>query len=90
MSGVSCIAGLVVQLSEQYNLPLKSGYNASRGFYIQLYVGPGASGEAATLTQENLPAQFLKVSRQRNTLTFITSDLVCVCVCVCVCVSPVY
>jgi DNA mismatch repair protein MSH4 len=67
---VDDVSGLVVQLSEQHNLPLKSGYSSSRGFYIQLNAGPAGT------TPEDLPGQFLKVSRQRNTLSFTTSDLI--------------
>ena len=34
---------MVQQLSEKHSFPLKTSFNNSRGFYIQLYTGPGAN-----------------------------------------------
>ena len=64
------------QLAEQHNLPLKTGYNTIRGFHVQLYVGPGAGDVAQGLTLESLPREFMKPSKNRNTISFTTTDMV--------------
>lgn len=71
----SLFTEVVKQLAEQHNLPLKTGYNTIRGFHVQLYIGPGA-GDAQGLTLESLPNEFMKPSKQRNTICFTTSDMV--------------
>ena len=73
------------QLSEKFHLPLRSAYNNTRGFYLQLYTGEvsGRKGKgrqhqkasASGMTAEQLPSEFIKVTRQRNTLSFTTIDL---------------
>ena len=77
------------QLAEKFNLPIKSAYNTARGFYLQMYtgeVGPrkgkGRRGQrsstgtkAVGITAEQLPSEFIKVARHRNTLHFTTLDL---------------
>lgn len=68
-------AEVVKQLGEQHNLPLKTGYNTIRGFHVQLYVGPGA-GNVQELTLESLPREFMKPSKNRNTISFTTTDMV--------------
>lgn len=67
--------GLVQQLSERYSLPLKTSYNTARGFFIQLYVGGGEGGGAGHTSLENLPSEFIKLSKQKSTLSFVTADL---------------
>ena len=68
---------VVKQLAEQHDLPLKTGYNTIRGFHVQLYVGPGAGDIAQGLSIESLPKEFMKPSKNRNTISFTTSDMVC-------------
>ena len=63
------------QLSERYSLPLKTSYNTARGFFIQLYVGGGEGGGAGHTSLENLPSEFIKLSKQKSTLSFVTADL---------------
>ncbi|GAB1599457.1 mutS protein homolog 4 [Argonauta hians] len=62
---------LVRQLSEKYKLPLKTSYNSTRGFFMQLYSGPKDMYRA-----DSLPSIFVKVSRQKNTFSFTTADLI--------------
>ena len=38
-------AALATQLSSKYGLPLKISGNNSRGFFLQIYTGPGAPKE---------------------------------------------
>ena len=33
---------MTAQLTQRHGLPFKTAYNNTRGFYIQLYVGPGS------------------------------------------------
>ncbi|CAI8056057.1 MutS protein homolog 4 [Geodia barretti] len=59
-------------LSSKYNLPIKVCGSNSRGFYMQLYTGAGAPPE---LDVDNLPSDFMKISKNRNTINFSTADL---------------
>lgn len=61
---------LANQLSKQFNLPLKTTYNCSRGFYLQL------ATNGTDITTETLPGMFLKVTKTKNTLSFTTNDLI--------------
>lgn len=61
------LTDLVKQLAEEYSLPLKTSYNTTRGFYIQLY---------SKDKDDNLPGIFMKVTKQRTTLSFTCADLV--------------
>ncbi|XP_077981944.1 mutS protein homolog 4-like [Glandiceps talaboti] len=68
---VDDIAEMVKQLSEKYNLPLKIGYNSTRGFFIQMY-----SGRDNIISVADLPTEFVKVTRVKSTLNFTTADLI--------------
>ena len=78
------------QLAEKFHLPIKSAYNTGRGFYLQMYTGEfttrkgrGRRGHrsssdtsaAVGMTAEQLPSEFIKVSKRQNTLSFTTLDL---------------
>ena len=75
------------QLADKFHLPIRSAYNTSRGFYLQLYTGEistkkgrgrrgqRASAAAVGMTAEQLPSEFIKVTRLRNNLNFTTLDL---------------
>ena len=79
------LAAITGQLTNRYNLPLKSAYNNTRGFYLQLYTGEmsgrkgkghqGHKSSAVGMTANQLPSDFVRVTRQRNTLSFTTFDL---------------
>ncbi|XP_052072312.1 mutS protein homolog 4-like [Mytilus californianus] len=64
---VDDVSNLVKQLAEEYCLPLKTSYNTTRGFYIQLY---------SKDKDDNLPGIFMKVTKQRTTLSFTCADLI--------------
>ncbi|XP_022321107.2 mutS protein homolog 4-like isoform X2 [Crassostrea virginica] len=59
------------QLAEEYNLPLVTSYNSTRGFFLQLNSGP-----KSTYSKESLPGVFIKVTKAKNALCFTTTDLI--------------
>ncbi|KAJ8047643.1 MutS protein-like 4 [Holothuria leucospilota] len=68
---VDDISMVVKQLAEKTGWPLKTSYNTSRGFFIQLQ----CVGAWSSLSAEAMPPEFIKVIKTRNTLSFTTSDL---------------
>ncbi|KAJ8319978.1 hypothetical protein KUTeg_001565 [Tegillarca granosa] len=68
---VDDISQLVSQMAEDFNLPLRTSYSSSRGFYIQLY-----SSNKDQYNAENLPGIFIKVTKYKNTLNFTTADMI--------------
>ncbi|XP_041446275.1 mutS protein homolog 4 [Xenopus laevis] len=66
---VDDIAGLISQLSEKYNLPLKTSFNTTRGFFIQMNIDANMS------TTYQLPSEFVKVTRIKNSCCFTTVDI---------------
>lgn len=75
---------LTKQVSDKYDLPVKSTFSASRGFYLQLYCGSQATDKdsgrsshgSVHVAMEDLPREFIKVTKQRNTFSFTTVDLI--------------
>ncbi|XP_073448179.1 mutS protein homolog 4 [Aquarana catesbeiana] len=65
---VDDIAGMISQLSDKYNLPLRTSFSTARGFFIQM----NAEGSM----QLSLPAEFVKVTQVKNTYSFTTVDLI--------------
>ena len=74
------------RLSEQYGLPVKVAFSVGRGYYFQLYIGQGHTSisdrEVPTnscthtdIKAEDLPNEFLKITKHRNTFSFTTADL---------------
>ena len=63
---------IVQQLAEKFNMNLKSAYNSTRGFHLQVN---GSSKEPAP-SIESLPGIFIKVTKFKGTLSFTTTDLV--------------
>ena len=61
---------MVKQLGEKHNLPLKTAYNTTRGFYAQMNLNN------RDVPVEDLPSQFIKVVKVKNVLAFTTADLV--------------
>ena len=66
----------VQQLSEQHKMALRTGYNTTRGFHVQLYAGSGGKTGAADVNKDNLPAEFIKVTKLKSTLSFTTLQMV--------------
>ena len=62
---------MIKQLGEKHNLPLKTGFNATRGFFIQLTVNRDQDVDLSSL-----PSEFLKVVKLRGVVSFTTVDLV--------------
>ena len=60
---------------------MRSAFNASRGFYLQLYASssdneaPGPPVKTIS-KMEQLPKEFLKVTKHRGTFSFTTLDLI--------------
>lgn len=56
-----CIGtGLVDQLGEKYGLPLRTSFNTTRGFFIQMKL------EGFGLPNGQLPGEFIKVSPYKH------------------------
>uniref|UniRef100_A0A8C4ZM56 MutS homolog 4 n=1 Tax=Gadus morhua TaxID=8049 RepID=A0A8C4ZM56_GADMO len=66
---VDDIAGLVDQLGERHGLPMRTSFSTARGFFIQMKL------EGAAFPDGKLPAEFLKVTKQKNSYSFTTADL---------------
>ncbi|KAM9324666.1 mutS protein homolog 4 [Gastrophryne carolinensis] len=62
------IAGMISQLSDKYNLPLKTSFSTARGFFIQMGMNENV--------QQPLPTEFIKVVRVKNIYSFTTADLI--------------
>ncbi|KAF7254801.1 hypothetical protein EYD10_01306 [Varanus komodoensis] len=52
---VDDIAGMITQLAEKYNLPLKTSFSSARGFFIQM------NCDCAAIHSGQLPSEFTKV-----------------------------
>lgn len=62
---------MIKQLGEKHNLPLKTGFNATRGFFVQLTLNRDQEIDLKTL-----PSEFLKAVKVRSMVSFTTVDLV--------------
>ena len=62
---------MIKQLAEKHNLPLKTGFNATRGFFVQLTLNRDQEIDLKTL-----PSEFLKAVKVRSVVSFTTVDLV--------------
>ena len=67
---VDDIAGMITQLAEKYNLPLKTSFSSVRGFFIQM------NADCSALPNGKLPSEFTKVTKTRNTYSFTSADLI--------------
>ncbi|KAM9542035.1 mutS protein homolog 4 isoform 2-T2 [Guaruba guarouba] len=67
---VDDIAGMITQLAEKYNLPMKTSFSSARGFFIQMNV------DCSTLPNGQLPSEFTKVTKMKNTYSFTSADLI--------------
>lgn len=62
--------GMISQLAEKYNLPLRTSFSSARGFFIQM------ATDCTALPNDQLPSEFIKVhSRVAKTLALILQNL---------------
>uniref|UniRef100_H3AEP5 MutS protein homolog 4 n=1 Tax=Latimeria chalumnae TaxID=7897 RepID=H3AEP5_LATCH len=67
---VDDIAGMITQLGEKYNLPLKTSFSTARGFFIQM------NTDGVILPSGQLPSEFMKVTKMKNAYSFTSVDLI--------------
>ncbi|KAM8930149.1 LOW QUALITY PROTEIN: mutS protein homolog 4 [Pelodytes ibericus] len=67
---VDDISGMISQLSDKHSLQLKTSFSTARGFFIQM------NAEGNVPPSAPLPAEFIKVTRIKNTYSFTTVDLI--------------
>ncbi|XP_069934341.1 mutS protein homolog 4 [Oryctolagus cuniculus] len=67
---VDDIAGMISQLAEKYNLPLRTSFSSARGFFIQMTV------DCTALPNDQLPSEFIKISKVKNSYSFTSTDLI--------------
>ncbi|XP_043346685.1 mutS protein homolog 4 isoform X3 [Dermochelys coriacea] len=67
---VDDIAGMITQLAEKYNLPLKMSFSSARGFFVQM------NAECAALPNGQLPSEFTKITKMKNAYSFTSADLI--------------
>ncbi|XP_044529428.1 mutS protein homolog 4 [Gracilinanus agilis] len=67
---VDDIAGMITQLAEKYSLPLKTSFSSARGFFIQMNM------DCSLLPSGQLPSEFIKVTKTKNTYSFTSADLI--------------
>ncbi|XP_053326326.1 mutS protein homolog 4 [Spea bombifrons] len=67
---VDDIAGMISQLSDKHNLPLKTSFSTARGFFIQM------TTDGSVKSTATLPPEFVKVTRAKNTYSFTSVDLI--------------
>ncbi|XP_006888675.1 PREDICTED: mutS protein homolog 4 [Elephantulus edwardii] len=67
---VDDIAGMINQLGEKYNLPLRTSFSSARGFFIQM------STDCIHLPSDQLPSEFIKISKVKNSYSFTSADLI--------------
>ncbi|XP_072690195.1 mutS protein homolog 4 isoform X3 [Canis lupus baileyi] len=68
---VDDIAGMISQLAEKYNLPLRTSFSSARGFFIQMTI------DCTALPNNQLPSEFIKqISKVKSSYTFTSADLI--------------
>ncbi|XP_064287753.1 mutS protein homolog 4 isoform X2 [Passer domesticus] len=67
---VDDIAGMITQLAEKYRLPMKTSFSSARGFFIQM------NADCSTLPNGQLPSEFTKITKMKNTYSFTSADLI--------------
>ncbi|XP_017589311.1 PREDICTED: mutS protein homolog 4 isoform X7 [Corvus brachyrhynchos] len=63
-------AGMITQLAEKYSLPMKTSFSSARGFFIQM------NADCSTLPNGQLPSEFTKITKMKNTYSFTSADLI--------------
>ncbi|XP_032073691.1 mutS protein homolog 4 [Thamnophis elegans] len=66
---VDDIAGMITQLAEKHNLPLKTSFSSARGFFIQM------NADCAAVHNGQLPSEFTKITKMKNAYSFTSPDL---------------
>ncbi|RMX43324.1 hypothetical protein pdam_00014951 [Pocillopora damicornis] len=64
------ISEMIKQLGERHNLPLKTGFNGTKGFFVQMTLNRDEHIDLKTL-----PNEFLKATKVRSAVCFTTVDL---------------
>lgn len=64
-------AEMIKQLGEKHKLPLKTGFNATRGFFVQVTLNRDQDVDL-----KSLPSEFLKAVKIKSVISFTTVDLV--------------
>uniref|UniRef100_A0A8C6WBT6 DNA mismatch repair protein n=1 Tax=Nannospalax galili TaxID=1026970 RepID=A0A8C6WBT6_NANGA len=67
---VDDIAGMISQLAEKYNLPLRTSFSSARGFFMQM------TTDCTVLSSDQLPSEFIKISKVKNSYSFTSADLI--------------
>ncbi|XP_063280894.1 mutS protein homolog 4-like isoform X5 [Prinia subflava] len=62
--------GMITQLAEKYSLPMKTSFSSARGFFIQM------NADCSTLPNGQLPSEFTKITKMKNTYSFTSADLI--------------
>lgn len=68
---VDDITEMIKQLGERHNLPLKTGFNGTKGFFVQLMLNRDEH-----IDLKALPNEFLKATKVRSAVCFTTVDLI--------------
>ncbi|XP_063281358.1 mutS protein homolog 4-like isoform X2 [Prinia subflava] len=67
---VDDIAGMITRLAEKYSLPMKTSFSSACGFFIQM------NADCSTLPNGQLPSEFTKITKMKNTYSFTSADLI--------------
>ncbi|ELU10757.1 hypothetical protein CAPTEDRAFT_92723, partial [Capitella teleta] len=67
---VEDINDLIQEEARKNSMPIKCNYNSARGFHMSLYLGD------KTKKTYNLPAEYVKTSKFKNTLSFTCKELI--------------
>ncbi|XP_059093663.1 mutS protein homolog 4-like isoform X2 [Tigriopus californicus] len=70
---VDDIEGMVVQLAEEFEIPLRVGFNASKGYHVQLATG---GKKVNPIQLKNLPKSFLRPQQTKNMISFTTEEII--------------
>ena len=62
-------------LTEVYGFPCRVGYNASRGYHVQMTNGNGRKDNAPKLTLSDLPKEFISAQINRSLISFTTEEI---------------
>lgn len=68
------IEEIVANLSREHGLPMRAGFNASRGYHVQLQQGNKRG--RAQVALEDLPGRFLQPTQNKNVISFTTEEII--------------